>query len=150
MTCIHKDDNCIVLKDDKGGFHGICWNYTRWGEGEEKTTVFSIPVDDGRYCVVRNTVDEQNANPLKIWHDLGEPSSLSKKQKEIILAGAKPGVTTESVTVTEKEMELKIVNGPESVVKFDIYPAEFTVDRGYDYDRVIRGEEADPEETEKK
>lgn len=149
MTCVHKDDDCIVMKDDKGGYHGICWNYTRWGEGKEKTTSFSIPVDNGRYCIVRNTVDENNANPLKIWHDLGEPSSLSKEEKRIILAGAKPGITTESVTVTEKEMELKIVNGPESVVKFDIYPAALTADRGYDYDRVIRGEEPDPEETAK-
>ena len=68
---------------------------------------------------------------------------LKTSGEEIILAGSKPGTTTDTVTVQGKEMELKILNGPESVVKFDVYPATLTVDRGYDYDRVIRGEFAD-------
>ena len=145
MRCIHKDDSSVIVADDNGGIHGICWNFVLHGKGEEKTLDFSFDLPSGRYCKVIKTVDEDHANPLRIWHDLGEPSSLSSEQKEIIKAGSTPGITTDSVNVVDKEMELKIDLVPESVVKFDIYPATLTPDRGYDYDRAVRGEEAKQE-----
>lgn len=150
MRCIYKDDNSVIVADEEGGIHGICWNFCLHGKSLPKTVDFSFALPEGRYCKILKTVDENHANPLKIWHDLGEPSSLSDTQKELIKAGSTPGITTDVLNVGKEETQIKIELSSESVIKFDICPAPLTSDRGYDYDRAIRGEEQQEEKKEDK
>lgn len=138
--CIYKDANNVVVIRDDGSITGISWNYTLTGETDTREFVFEIDKKLPAYCLVTETIDSEHGNPLKVWHDLGEPSSLSAWQKEIILRSAVPYVKTEHFE-TEGNIKFKIRTASNGVTKWDIRPADIRSDRGYDYERVIRGEE---------
>lgn len=144
--CVYKDDSCVVVKADDGSYHGICWNYTRSGECDDSKISFSFALPQGRYCLLKKTVDGDHANPLRIWHDMGEPSSLSAQQKEILKTAAVPGILTEEIISDGVATEVTVEMSHESVVKFDIIPSELTSDRGYDYKRVLAGEKCEGEQ----
>ena len=56
--------------------------------GDKKGTInvcLDIPAEDEeKYCLVKKTVDENTCNPLKAWHELGEPAALTAEQKETV------------------------------------------------------------------
>lgn len=142
MECVYKDDSCVVVKGGDGSYHGICWNYTRSDECPDRKTGFSFELDAGRYCLMKKTVDEDHANPLRIWHDMGEPSSLTDVQKDILRTAAVPGIHTEELISDGVSSEVTVECKGNSVVKFDIFPAAQRSDRGYDYKRVINAEKS--------
>ena len=85
--------------------------------------------------MVTKSVDEKTCNPLKIWHDLGEPRSLNPDQKALLRASAYPFIETKRISANGvAEIKLEV---PEFGVKyFDITPAPINSDRGYDYARA--------------
>ena len=44
-----------------------------------------------------NYEDENTCNPLKLWHDLGEPANLSQEQKKLLQDAAKPFICSQRV-----------------------------------------------------
>jgi len=107
--CIYKDDSSVLVSDGKGGFAGVIWNMS----DKEISAEISIGLDKKgkknavsnvqntlKYTVISELVDEAVCNPLKIWHDLGEPKYPSDVQVDIIKKGSKPFM--ESCTTEEK------------------------------------------------
>lgn len=159
--CVHKDDNCVIVKLPNGEYKGVAWNMTYERFGKHKELSIELPVGDSvmqtgalqgdakvsvgndssvsgsnstsvsggasssvargdslsvaggaslsvaggasssksqvkydRYVVIEERVDEDTCNPLKLWHDLGEPSSLSKEQLALLKAQARPQITS--------------------------------------------------------
>ena len=45
---------------------------------------FTFPAEQEEYCFLTKTVDEETCNPLKVWHDMGEPANLSEEQTKLI------------------------------------------------------------------
>lgn len=137
--CVLKTDECVVVKT-KTGYRGIIWNSGRTRKGNLLDIKISIPMT-GSICVVTKTVDEKTCNPLKIWHDLGEPRSLKPADKELLRASAYPFIETERIEAKgEAEIEFEVEEF--GVKYFDITPAEIKSDRGFDYNRAVdRGAE---------
>ncbi|MDE7298133.1 MAG: xylan 1,4-beta-xylosidase [Lachnospiraceae bacterium] len=80
-TCVHRCENMVVVKKEDGSYCGTAWNCSRVRTGRELELGISLPAEvSGEYALVTKTVDEKTCNPLKLWHDLGEPSSLDEKQ----------------------------------------------------------------------
>ena len=56
---------------------------------------FTFPAEQEEYCFLTKTVDEETCNPLKVWHDMGEPANLSEEQTKLIRESSRPFVKTE-------------------------------------------------------
>ena len=80
--CVYKDETCVVMKYEDGSYRGIAWNATRNRSGKDLCLNLTIPTTQSAstdaYLFLTQTVDEENCNPLKVWHDLGEPANRQK------------------------------------------------------------------------
>jgi len=121
--CVYKDDNIVVMKTGDGKYEGVCWNISR----EEKRIVLCVP-EEGAKTLMTRTVDEETTNPLKCWHDMGEPAALTKAQTFYLQQAANPKVETKKI-----ENEADILLRANAVVHFTLSPAKEVRDNGYDY-----------------
>lgn len=88
--------------------------------------------------LVTKTVDEETCNPLRMWHDLGEPSSLDQRQKDLILACAKPFVSSRRLEAAGEAVQISLSLKEHGVIYFELQPVKTAGDRGYDYNRVMQ------------
>ena len=138
-TCVCKEEDLVVTEGDDGIYRGIVWNAARQRTGRELEITVSFPAKDGQdYVVVTKTVDEETCNPLRMWHDLGEPSSPDQRQKELILACARPFVSSGRAKASGEQVEFSLSVKEHGVIYFELQPVETTSDRGYDYNRVMQ------------
>lgn len=209
--CVHKDDNCVIVKLPNGEYKGVAWNMPYERFGKHKELLIELPVGDSsvedgalqgdakvsggdstsvvgsdsssvvggaslskpqtkcdRYVVIEERVDEDTCNPLKLWHDLGEPSSLSKEQLALLKAQARPQITSTTVNCScGGEKVSNVTDAPETsaagsykgctatvsftlplkenaVVYFQVKPAPLKPDRGYHYDYVVQEKTINP------
>ncbi len=135
--CIYKDEESVIVEDpETKEIRGIIWN--RRKKPIKKS--FTIPVGkEKEFTAVRQIVDPKTTNPLKVWHDLGEPAALTGEQLKILKASDKPLIKTEILRVKNKEITLSSGVMGYGVEYFAIKPREFTPDKGYNYNRVVSG-----------
>ena len=139
--CVHRSEESVILKKEDGSYAGIIWNADRVRCGRELDLTFTLQgLSSKAYCLVTKLVDEKTCNPLKVWHDLGEPASLSKDQKKLLQESARPEIVTQKRYPAEKKLELDFCLEEFGVLLFELQPVVETGDRGYNYDRVMRGE----------
>lgn len=139
-TCVCKDDDVVVLRKQDGGYLGIGWNPVESGAGEEKRIVLSLAADAGAYSLLTETVDEETCNPLKVWHDLGEPADLTDGQKKLLQQAAQPFVQTCRLESAGGYVEITLAMRRNAVVCFEVQKSEIQSDRGYDYGRAVSAE----------
>ena len=135
--CVYKDDSAVIVKTEKG-YRLIAWNACPMGEDKKKEIDISLPAS-GEYSVIMSTVDETTCNPLKLWHDMGEPRSLSKPQLRLLKDAAKPLVTSERTASEGGRLSLKLSLSRNAVVYLEAERSELTPDRGFDYVRATTG-----------
>ena len=92
---------------------------------------------DGEYTLITKTVDESCCNPLKVWHDMGEPAYPSKEETELIKSSAQPLVESAVINAEGGKAVINVPVKKNGVVYFTLTKRKYTPDRGYDYDRVI-------------
>ena len=130
--CVLKDRNGVIVKSARG-FAGVLWN-----TGEEALSrCFDFPADAPEYTLITKTVDEETCNPLKLWHDLGEPANPSQSQTELIRSAAKPLISSAVITAEGGRAVIGAEVKKNGVVYFELTAREFTPDRGYDYQRAV-------------
>ena len=131
--CVYRDDNAVIVKGDCG-YAGILWNI----DGDDTEKEISLSIKDGEeQSLIVKTVDEETTNPLKLWHDLGEPAYPTKEETELIKSASYPAVSSSIVAPLDGLAGIKISVKRNGVVYFTLSKRNFTPDRGYDYDRVI-------------
>lgn len=81
-TPVHRDEHSVIVRKDDGSYEGVLWNLCRT-DRDELTVAISLPAG-GEQTLTTETVDEVTCNPLKAWHDLGEPRSLSENQLRLL------------------------------------------------------------------
>ncbi|MBO7362264.1 MAG: xylan 1,4-beta-xylosidase, partial [Lachnospiraceae bacterium] len=137
--CVFKDNSTVVMSLPDGSYRGVVWNMSLKRSGNDFVYEYQVPArENGEYVLISKTVDENTCNPLKIWHDLGEPSSLSKEQKELILGGAYPNVNTRKVEFAAGRACFEVAVRENGLVYFELKPVDTVPDRGYDYKRVMQ------------
>ena len=143
-NCVYRDDNAVIVKGDKG-YAGILWNIDE--EDQVKEISFDLKKE---YTLITKTVDETSCNPLKLWHDLGEPAYPTKEETELIKSAAWPLVESSVVKVSaddaaslndeNNDCNKTLISIPvrkNGVAYFTLTERHFTPDRGYDYDKVV-------------
>ncbi|MDE6675280.1 MAG: xylan 1,4-beta-xylosidase, partial [Acetatifactor sp.] len=89
-------------------------------------------------CLLTQTVAESGCNPLKLWHDLGEPSSLTAQELELLRTAARPYVESRRIAPAEGRAKLTFPVHENGVVYFSWIPGKVRPDRGYSYERVMQ------------
>jgi len=152
--CIHRSDEAIVLKKPDGTYCGIAWNIVTADAASvnnDKDLSLSFTLEENafeknEYCIVTKTVDENVCNPLKVWHDIGEPANPSPAQRALLQQSASPLVTTQRFSAEQhgcSAPKIKLTLGRNALVYFEVFPAKITSDRGFDYERAMNVEYVD-------
>lgn len=144
-TCVHRSEEAVIVRKAEGGYRGVVWNRTLDGTGGDLSLEFVLPEADTmpsgekvrEYCLVTRTVDEDTCNPLKLWHDLGEPSHLSGAQKKLLKEGAVPLVETKRQDCVSGAADVRLTVKKNGVISFEVLPVRGESDRGYSYARAI-------------
>ncbi len=132
--CVYRDDNAVMVKGEKG-LAGILWNIDE--DDRVKEISFDLDTKAGtEYTLITRTVDEECCNPLKLWHDLGEPAYPTGEETELIKSAAHPLVQS-SIVKAGDEAHISVPVRKNGVVYFTLTKRHFTPDRGYDYDKVV-------------
>jgi len=125
--CVHRDDNCLIMKKADGSYEGVAWNIAQV-ERAEITLDIELPVE-GKCVLTTETVDEVTCNPLKAWHDLGEPASLTDEQLRFLRQAGQPLCQT----CQAEDGKISILLRENAVVRFTLKAAAPQTDYGYDY-----------------
>ena len=131
--CVYRDDNAVIVKKDND-YSGILWNIDE--EDEIRELLLEV-TGNSDYTLITKTVDENCCNPLKLWHDIGEPAYPTYAETELIKSAAWP--LTESTVISAKDgvVSSQITVNRNGVVYFTLTKRQLTPDRGYDYDKVV-------------
>ena len=141
-SCVYRSDNAVIMQKPDGSYHGILWNHKACGNlAEEELAVRMIlPMENGEggeASLVWKVVDEECCNPLKLWHDMGEPANLNEAQKKLLRMGAMPAVKSERVQLSkEAQARIAFTLQQNAVVYFELSANKIVPDRGYDYERA--------------
>ena len=133
----------MIVKADDGSIRGVAWNHETKRTGKKLDVDVEIEVtpdaaDAAEYSLITKTVDEDVCNPLKVWHDLGEPSSLSAGQKATILEASRPQITSSRIKSTDGRLEFNLKLNEFGVTYFECRKIEGMGDRGYTYERIMK------------
>lgn len=112
------------------GYLGVCWNPVESGAQKTDNIVLSLAADAGTYSLLTETVDEETCNPLKVWHDLGEPATLTDAQKRLLRQAAQPFVRTCRLACADEAVEIALSLQRNAVVWFDLRKCDVQSDRG--------------------
>ena len=139
-VCVERNGDMYVAKRADGSYHGIVWHKTMSGENGGTTKDISLTFDgeDGLYSLITKTVDEDTCNPLKLWHVMGEPASLSAEQEALLKEADKPFVQGTLLTAEKGEVTAEFSVKENGVVYFELKKCNMTPDRGYSYERAIQ------------
>ena len=136
-----------MMKYEDGSYRGIGWNATRNRSGKDLCLNLTIPTTQSAstdaYLFLTQTVDEENCNPLKVWHDLGEPANPTKDQIDLLKQTARPQIHTERmvpVSMPESHISIELNIKENGVVYFSLEPKPLHPDRGYSYELVMQYE----------
>lgn len=135
--CVWRSDSEVVMYMEDGSYRGVIWNTAHRRTGQAELVTFQIR-DSQEGCLLTRTVDESHCNPLKVWHDMGEPSSLSREQVHLLRDSARPFVKTRRTTPRNGKLELSIPVEEHGVVYFQWTPGRVKPDRGYSYGRAMQ------------
>lgn len=135
--CVLKNDNCVICLDGDT-YKGVAFNSRVARTGEAIDLDLSFAADAPKYSLIKKLVDEDTCNPLKLWHTMGEPSSLTEEQIKLLKESDKPLIETEIIDSEDGKVTTSIHLNEYGLMYFELKPFELTSDRGYDYERVIK------------
>lgn len=137
--CIYRSEQALVMVDDRGDYRGILWNPVYGDKKGKKELSFRFPAKNKeQYSLIRRTVDEDTCNPLKVWHVMGEPASLTKEQKDLLKEAAQPLVTAQNLTAAEEWITCSFTLKENAVEYFELKRMIMKSDRGYVYEQINR------------
>lgn len=129
--CVYRDAHVLLTRQADGTYQGIAWNICR-EDREALSLTLEIP-SASQMALTVETVDETVCNPLKVWHDLGEPSSLTKAQEHLLRQAGTPEVTSSRVLPVDGTLKIALTLGQNAVTRFTLSEIREMPDRGYDY-----------------
>lgn len=143
-VCVHRDEHGVIVRTAEDGYQGIVWNHTTKRGIGQLELVYEFPCgekqDNGQtqYCLITRRVDEHTCNPLKVWHDMGEPSGLSAEQKQLLQEASGPRIETKQLRAHNGILRVSILLEENAVVHLELKKVTKQQDAGYSYDRVMQ------------
>lgn len=139
--CIHRSEEGLFVKRDDGSYYGVVWNpdHDLQGTSLEVDYAIQLPADckDTEFCLIRQIVDEEHGNPLKTWHELGEPANPTREEVELLREMARPELVSEQIFVEDGCAKLHVCVKANGVQALELRPVKRQQDTGYDYERTV-------------
>ena len=129
---VYRDEHLVLTRRPDGSYEGVAWNLCR--ESREAATLSVRVPAQGRYALLTRTVDETTTNPLKAWHEMSEPASLSRDQLSFLRQAGQPQCASARVEASDGEASFELTLRENAIVHFTLSPADGTPDEGYDYE----------------
>jgi len=142
-VCIHRSKEAVIVRQKEGKYLGVAWNLDHSNSGTELILELAIEVGSKNvegleFCLIGQTIDELHGNPLKVWHEMGEPANPDNLEMEILRDAARPWIWTETVLAYEGKAKMQIKLEKNAVVGFELRLVNRQQDNGYDYNRVMQ------------
>ena len=131
-----KNDNCVICKT-YDGYNGILFNSNIERTGNDLQITLEFEGKEEKYSFIQRIVDEDTCNPLRLWHVMGEPSSLSEDQIKVLKESDKPLTRSDILISEDKKISASFEVKEFGLIYFELKPLQLKADRGYDYDRVM-------------
>ena len=126
--CVHRDAHSVVTVKEDGTWEGVVWNEGR--ENKLFRSTVALP-GDAVMALTEERVEDGGSDPLKIWHDLGEPAVISKETEALLRQSGAPRVSSRRIGGPHGPYTLEI--GGSGVCFFRARPLKEEADPGYDY-----------------
>lgn len=135
--CILKSEDSVMIQQENV-FKGVTWNLGMKSGAEKLCVSYELPVEkEGEFSLVMKYVDEEYCNPLKVWHDLGEPAGLTKEQTRLLQDAARPFICSERIKSKDGKLNIRMELARDAVVYFEVKEIKADGDRGYSYEQVM-------------
>lgn len=142
-TCIMKDDNGVMISYKDGSIKGVFWNDTKVRFGKDMKLTLEWPEGTSGSLMLR-AVDEEHCNPLKLWHDLGEPANPSKEVNKLLREAAFPFTTSKRLEMRNGKVISEHELPENGVLYLEYHPGKVKSDAGYSYERVMQHTDINP------
>lgn len=129
--CVYRDENAVILRRKDGSFEGVAWNLCR-EERRKLDVTIDLPIC-GEHSLIARVVDEETCNPLKVWHEMGQPASPTAAELNVLRQAGQPLVHSR---VVDGAFQLNL--GENAVVHFTVAPRNLQPDYGYDYHWYVK------------
>lgn len=134
--CLFRSEDAIVMWNN-GKYCGMAWNPVSDTGEEEKELSFCLETTgEESYCFFSQTVDETCCNPLKVWHDLGEPANPGSETVSLLRDSAVPLIQSTRITPQNMQVSFSLSLKRNAVVYFEVSAVNQTSDYGYEYGRI--------------
>lgn len=130
---VYRSENAVLVKNKDGSYEGVLWNLCSEGNAPIEVDI-SLP-EPGEYTLLTCLVDEDCCNPLKAWHEMGEPASLSRDELHFLRASAQPLCTSR---LLKRGESAKLTLARNAVLHVALRPYRPQPEYGYDYTWYIR------------
>ncbi|MBQ3485735.1 MAG: xylan 1,4-beta-xylosidase [Clostridia bacterium] len=127
-NCVYRDEHTVIVQKADGSYEGVAWNICK-DERQALDIALELPVA-GQCVLTTETVDENCCNPLKVWHEMGEPASLTDAQLRFLRQAGMPACGAMQCSNGKLRLQL----GENAVVRFTVSKLNAEQDFGYDYD----------------
>ena len=128
---VYRDAHLVLLRREDGSYEGVAWNLCR--EARRSVRLNLCVPGEGEYALLTRTVDEATANPLKAWHDMGQPASLTRAQLSFLRQAGQPLCQSDAVQADDGEARFALTLRENAVVHVLLTPVRRVPDEGYDY-----------------
>ena len=129
---VYRDEHAVLTRRPDGGYEGVCWNLCRERREPIELTI-AVPADKP-YVLLTRTVDEVTTNPLKAWHEMGEPASLTREQLAFLRQAGQPQCASETVEAKDGAASVTLTLRENAVTHIVLAPVKGEPDYGYDYE----------------
>lgn len=130
--CVYRDEHAVVLRRADGSYEGVVWNLCRENRDELPISL-ALPAE-GRQALLTRTVDEVCCNPLKVWHEMGEPASLSAAQLDFLRKAGQPLCESKLIAPEGGTAVFDLLLRENAVVHFTLSASPDAPDYGYNYE----------------
>lgn len=136
--CVECSDDIVVVRLPDGSYRGVVYNLCT-GSMDELNTSLDLETKNGdeSFCLITKLVDENHANPVKLWHEMGEPQFLSNEQIKLLKNHALPYVMTKRMDAVDSHVNVDFSLLPNAVMWFELKKIVPQSDRGYRYPEKI-------------
>ena len=121
----------VLMRRKDGSYEGVAWNICQ--ENRDAVTLnVELPLT-GKHVVMQRIVDEECCNPVKVWHEMGEPASLTKEQLAFLKDAGQPLCKTQQAYGENGSLSFALELKQNALVQFTVNKAEGEPDEGYEY-----------------
>ncbi len=132
-TPLLSSEDTLCVRDENGTYRAVMWNICR-DEKQDRQIRLCLPAEKGEsYSIVTQVVDRKNANPLRVWHHLGEPATLDREQIMLLKNASAPGIASEKIVCDEDRICVDQLLSPNAFMLVTVKKTVYSYSDGYVY-----------------